>query len=116
MGCQGLPTIMPGSNRNCTAACLQDSFSIAVHQDILPGRACTPFATCLLSRAWKHASGCWNAGALTGPTLQEQGPWQATLRAVCALEAVIETGHTEVCGRIAVAFQVSLSVCKAPIC
>lgn len=35
----------------------------------------------------------------------EQGPWQATLRAVCALEAVIETGHTEVCGRIAVAFQ-----------
>ena len=38
--------------------------------------------------------------------VQEDGPWQATLRAICAIEAVIQTGHTDVCGKIAVAFQV----------
>ncbi|KAK9810740.1 hypothetical protein WJX73_004195 [Symbiochloris irregularis] len=51
-------------------------------------------------------------GSLNGDKLVEllthkmdAGPWQATLRAICALEAVIQLGHTEVCGRIAVAFQ-----------
>ena len=32
--------------------------------------------------------------------------WQAGLRAICALEAIITLGHTDVCGKIAVHFQV----------
>lgn len=39
--------------------------------------------------------------------LQDDGPWQATLRAICVLEAIIQMGATEVCGKVAVAFQVS---------
>ncbi|GAB4815066.1 hypothetical protein N2152v2_002112 [Parachlorella kessleri] len=35
----------------------------------------------------------------------ERGPWQATLRALCAVEAVIESGSSAPCGEIAVHFQ-----------
>jgi hypothetical protein len=45
-----------------------------------------------------------------GSWLQERGPWQATLRALCALEAVIEQGSSVPCGEVAVHFQVGFQV------
>ena len=64
-----------------------------------------PLAT--VPGVWRDACGWACDGVLSAPGVQEGGPWQATLRAICALEAVIQLGHTEVCGKIAVAFQVS---------
>ena len=37
--------------------------------------------------------------------VQEAGPWQATLRALCAIEAVVESGSSAACGQVAVHFQ-----------
>lgn len=52
-------------------------------------------------------------GCLRWLALQERGPWQATLRALCAIEAVIEGGSSASCGEVAVHFQVDgcASVC-----
>ena len=38
--------------------------------------------------------------------MQEAGSWQEVLRALCALEAVVQQGSTAACGEIAVHFQV----------
>ncbi|EFN52159.1 hypothetical protein CHLNCDRAFT_139330 [Chlorella variabilis] len=35
----------------------------------------------------------------------EVGPWQSTLRALCAIEAVAESGSSAACGQVAVHFQ-----------
>ena len=40
--------------------------------------------------------------------LQADPSWQAVLRALCALEAVIQQGSTAACGEIAVFFQASI--------
>lgn len=37
--------------------------------------------------------------------MQEVGPWQSTLRALCAIEAVAESGSSAACGQVAVHFQ-----------
>ena len=42
--------------------------------------------------------------------MQETGSWQEVLRALCALEAVVQQGSTAACGEIAVHFQVRASV------
>ena len=42
--------------------------------------------------------------------------WQAGLRAICALEAIITLGHTDVCGKIAVHFQVRDAGGQASYC
>ena len=50
--------------------------------------------------------------------LQEQGGWQEVLRALCALEAVVQQGASASCGECAVRFQSDPSciqaACKSP--
>ncbi len=39
--------------------------------------------------------------------LQEDASWQTVLRALCAVEAVLQQGSTAACGEVAVHFQAS---------
>jgi len=42
--------------------------------------------------------------------LQEGGSWQGVLRALYAVEAIVQQGSTAACGEVAVHFQVELAL------
>ena len=50
-----------------------------------------------------------------GSGVQGGPSWQAALRALCAVEAVVQQGSSAACGEVAVFFQVVLPLCRCPV-
>ncbi len=48
------------------------------------------------------------------PVLQEGTSWQAALRSLCAVEAILEEGSAAACGDAAMFFQVTLHSLAGP--
>ena len=83
-------------------------------------RALQPCRHVCLCAACATACTSQLAGLSPSPwTMQETGSWQEVLRALCAVEAVVQQGSTASCGEIAVHFQVgqfsgSSATCAMP--